>query len=681
MPISLSPSVDWTEQDLTLVAPAVATSGGAFAGTFRWGPVNQIMLLDSENNLVARTGRPLLDSTGIDFFVAANFLQYGNNLKVVRVVGDNAVNASTSALQLNVVLSADGVATEYVLTPTVTYVPDNVMVVVDGETVDPTTYTVETFHVDDVAETFDGDGNTTDFELAHTFVDEPTTVLVQVDGNDLVEGVDFTTSFNNSTKKLTIMLAVAAAIGVDNVSVNTDVADNKVKIIFDNAPALGDDNLSVHINTNRILNEVEFEADTDTMGSFIGKFPGAHVNGIEIVVATAANWMNISQAHKNIFMGMPVGDEMHVAVIDATGNITNSVGTLLERYDYVSTDENAKFSDGTTAYYKKSINNRSAYIWASGNIDDVASDGTCALAGGIDDNNVTDGQRMTGFDLFADAERVDVSFLLAGAATLPVILHLLSITDSRKDCVAFFSPLMTDVVNNPGDEVTDMTTFRALLPSTSYAFFDGNWKYQYDRYNDTYRWLPLNGDIAGLCARTDLTNDPWWSPAGYNRGQIKNTVRLAFNPTKPERDEMYKNGINPVISTQGQGTILLGDKTLLSRPSAFQHINVRRLFIVLEKTIATASKYILFEFNDQFTRAQFRNLVEPYLRDVQGRRGIVRFNVVCNETNNTAQVINENRFVADIFIDPNRSINNIQLNFIAVPSGFEFEEVEFTSNF
>ena len=228
------------------------------------------------------------------------------------------------------------------------------------------------------------------------------------------------------------------------------------------------------------------------------------------------------------------------------------------------------------------------------------------------------------------------------------------------------------------DLAEQTVNFRNNVPfniTSSYGVLDSGWKYQYDSYNDVYRWVPLNGDIAGLCARTDYTNDPWWSPGGLNRGQIKNVVKLSFNPSKAERDELYKNGINPVCSFPGQGTVLFGDKTLLAKPSAFDRINVRRLFIVLEKAIAIAAKYQLFEFNDSFTRAQFRSMVEPFLRDVQGRRGIIDFRVKCDDTNNTGEVIDRNEFIADIYIKPARSINFITLNFVAVRTGVSFDEV------
>jgi phage tail sheath protein FI len=274
------------------------------------------------------------------------------------------------------------------------------------------------------------------------------------------------------------------------------------------------------------------------------------------------------------------------------------------------------------------------------------------------------------------AEEVDVSLIMTGDAPQVVSEHVLdNIVGIRKDCVAFVSPDMADVVDNAGSEVSDIVSKIDLYNSTSFGIFDGNWKKQFDKYNNVYRWVPLNGDIAGLCARTDFDRDPWFSPAGFNRGQIKNVVKLAWNPTKAQRDDLYKNNINPVVTFKGEGTVLNGDKTMQRKPSAFDRINVRRLFIVLEKTITKAAKYSLFEFNDEFTRAQFVALVEPFLRDVKGRRGIYDFKVVCDTTNNTPEIIDRNEFRGDIYIKPARSINFIQLNFVAVRTGVAFSEI------
>jgi phage tail sheath protein FI len=301
---------------------------------------------------------------------------------------------------------------------------------------------------------------------------------------------------------------------------------------------------------------------------------------------------------------------------------------------------------------------------------------TVSLVGGVSDDVLTDSAAITGYSLFANTELVDVSLIpLGGASQATQIYVINNVAEARKDCMAFMSPALADVLNAVGIEANNIIAVRNALPSSSYAALDSGWKYQYDRYNDVYRWIPLNGDSAGLCARTDFTNDPWWSPAGFNRGQIKNVIKLAYSPNQTDRDRLYPIGVNPVVSFKGQGTILYGDKTMLSKPSSFDRINVRRLFIVLEKAIATASKYQLFEFNDPFTRAQFRSFVEPFLRDVKGRRGIADFLVVCDETNNTGEVIDGNRFKASIYIKAARSINFIELQFVSTPTGAQFSEV------
>jgi phage tail sheath protein FI len=286
------------------------------------------------------------------------------------------------------------------------------------------------------------------------------------------------------------------------------------------------------------------------------------------------------------------------------------------------------------------------------------------------------GQLESSYDLFVDPEETDISLVMTGAHSQTVAEHVLEdVVGVRRDCVAFISPDMMDVVDNAGSEVSDITQKINLFNSSSYGIFDGNWKKQFDKYNNTYRWVPLNADVAGLCARTDFDRDPWFSPAGFNRGQIKNVTKLAWNPNKAQRDDLYKANINPVVSFRGEGTVLYGDKTMQRKPSAFDRINVRRLFIVLEKTITRAAKYSLFEFNDEFTRAQFVALVEPYLRDVKGRRGIFDFKVVCDTTNNTPEVIDRNEFRGDIYIKPARAINFIQLNFVAVRTGVAFSEI------
>jgi phage tail sheath protein FI len=301
-----------------------------------------------------------------------------------------------------------------------------------------------------------------------------------------------------------------------------------------------------------------------------------------------------------------------------------------------------------------------------------------SLSGGKDDYASGDANILAGYTMFENSDVYDISLVPVGNVSATTAAAIVNVLENRKDCVVFISP------NDNGDPITSTgsTATTAIINyrnatalNTSYAVIDSGWKYQYDRYNDAYRWVPLNGDIAGLCARTDYNADPWFSPGGFNRGQIKNVVKLGFNPGQADRDALYPVGINPVVNFPGQGVILYGDKTMLTKPSAFDRINVRRLFIVLEKAIAVAAKYQMFEFNDSFTRSQFKNLVEPFLRDVQGRRGVTDFRVKCDETNNTGEVVDRNEFIADIFIKPNRSINYITLNFVAARSSVSFEEI------
>ena len=305
---------------------------------------------------------------------------------------------------------------------------------------------------------------------------------------------------------------------------------------------------------------------------------------------------------------------------------------------------------------------------------------------GTDDYAVTAGELQTAYDKFSDTESLDINLILGGPSSIVANTkegqdtHVTMITDlveKRKDCVGFVSPYRAATVNVSSNITQADNVIEAfdLCPSSSYMVYDSGYKYMYDKYNDVYRFVPLNGDTAGLCANADRVADPWFSPAGYNRGGVRGAIKLSFNPTQAERDRLYRARVNPVVNFPGQGVTLFGDKTALTRPSAFDRINVRRLFLVLEKAIATAAKFQLFEFNDEFTRAQFRNLVEPFLRDVQGRRGIFDFKVVADGTNNTGEVIDRNEFIGDIFIKPNRSINFITLNFVAVRTGVSFTEV------
>ena len=457
---------------------------------------------------------------------------------------------------------------------------------------------------------------------------------------------------------------------------------------------------------NEDVYNASYASGEASVGPFAAKFPGALGNGLIVTLCDAGGWEDWSVNGLDLtgqFDGPPTtsayvdaqngtDDEMHIAVIDANGQFSGVRNTVLEKFPFVSKASDAKNSDGSSNYYKNVLNAQSKYVWWMDHPSGGSNWGTRAeaqefdilgaaigdfLGGGVDAAPAA-GDIQTGYDLFANKELVDVSLLLTGNHAVAVAQHVIdNVVLDRLDCVVFLSPPLAAVQNNAGDEATDVVAYRnsTLDRSTSYAVMDSGWKVQYDKYNDSYINIPLNADTAGLCARTDQTNDPWWSPAGFNRGAIKNCVKLLYSPNQTDRDTLYKNGINPVVSFPGQGVVLYGDKTLLAKPSAFDRINVRRLFIVLEKAIATAAKFQLFEFNDVFTRAQFKSLVEPFLRDVRGRRGIYDFRVVCDETNNTGEVIDRNEFVADIYIKPAKSINFIYLNFIATRTSVSFEEV------
>jgi len=626
MPFQVSPGVNVSEIDLTTVVPAVSTTEGGFAGQFQWGPADQRILVDSEDRLLNIFQKPN-NATADDFFTAANFLSYGNALYVVRVVKDDARNAAETTAAL----------------------------IKNSDSTIPTT---DNFYAKYAGVL----GNSLKVSVCPdaTAWREVTTLDYNVVRNS--ETVTFTGL--SALTDVTDVLSVG-----DILELGTDKQRHKIKSIG----ALDGSTVPVTLET---------------------KFNGA--NGSHLNVAR--NWEfsgQFDEAPTTTTNGTALGasgDEIHIAVVDEDGLLTGTKGTVLETYASVSLGSDAKTEQGAGNFFVNVINQQSAYIAASSKAllgSGSALSGTTystggnvinkSLTGGLDGTAVDSASKILGYDLFAQAEDVDISFLLGGNADLTLATHLITnIAESRKDCVAVVSPERADVVNNnsyAGKERDDVIAYRDTLPSSSYAVMDSGWKYQYDKYNDVYRYVPLNADTAGLMVQTDLTRDPWFSPAGYNRGNVKNAIKLAYNPGKGDRDQLYKKNINPVVTFPGQGTVLFGDKTLLAKPSAFDRINVRRLFIVLEKAISTAAKFTLFEFNDEFTRSQFNNLVVPFLRDVQGRRGITDFQVVCDSTNNTGEVIDRNEFIGDIYIKPARSINFIQLNFVAVRSGVEFSEV------
>ena len=627
MAFQLSPGVNVSEIDLTTVVPAVGTTQGAFSGAFQWGPIEKRILVDSEVKLVERFGKPDAN-TATSFFTAANFLAYGNNLRIVRAANTTS-NCSTS--------SGTGIYIKH------------------EEDYEENYFNGEAAVGDWAARYVGGLGDSLRISIcpsANAFSGNLTS-LASITAN--------ATSSGNTVLQLSTSAATWIA---NNDYISVDAGSTYIRV--------------AQVSTTTLTLATALTASVSAGQPVLHKWQ--YADNFDAAPGTSTYVADKGGSK----------DEMHIIIIDEDGKFSGTANTVLEKYAFVSKASDARSDNGSSIYYPRVIFNKSKYVYWMDHTSGGTNWGTAALGTTYTNLNAgvgaslsggltvtpTDADTIRGYGYFADSEIVDVSLVLGGVASQTVATYLIgNIAEARKDCLVFLSPRRDDVVDAPGNERANITTFRNLLTSSSYSVLDSAWKYQYDKYNDVYRYVPMNGDTAGLCVRTDTERDPWFSPAGFNRGQIKNVIRLSFNPTKAERDELYKIGINPVVTFPGEGTILFGDKTLLAKPSAFDRINVRRLFIVLEKAIAKAAKFSLFEFNDEFTRAQFVALVEPFLRDVQGRRGIYDFRVVCDETNNTGEVIDRNEFIGDIYIKPARSINFIQLNFVAVRTGVAFDEV------
>ncbi len=638
MAFQVSPGVLVQEKDLTRIIPAVSTSIGAFAGEFRKGPLDQITSISSEQELVSVFGKP--DNNNFEaFFSAANFLQYSNALRVVRVQNTGLANAAVSGSAVAIKNTQD--------------YQDN--------------YNAGQASVGEwAARTAGVWGNGLKVSVCHSATGFQEDAKTTIDDTSMAVGHTTVTLTSGTGFAVGDIVEFSASAG------GTDYDGRKYKI------------------TGISTNDITF-VRADTLQG-----------GLHQVPANGANVRRFWEFYEFV-SGAPgtspyaasksgVNDEMHVVVIDEDGNITGKTGEVIEVYDKVSKASDAKSPQGDSNYVRDVIYNKSNYIYwmdhhASGSNHGSAAAGitftavdtpkTDSLVNGANGSTATAGEIKTAYELFEDAETVDVGLIIGGSCNATHVDDLISIAEKRMDAIAFVSPERSDVagITSSITQTQNVIGFMNGIRSSSYVMLDSGYKYMYDRYNDVYRYVPLNGDIAGLAARTDLIADSWFSPAGLNRGVIRGAVKLAYNPSKSQRDELYKARINPVVTFPGQGTVLFGDKTGLSAPSAFDRINVRRLFIVLEKAISTASKFQLFEFNDEFTRANFRNIVEPFLREVQGRRGITDFLVVCDETNNTGEVIDRNEFIAEIFIKPARSINFITLQFIATRTGVSFEEV------
>ena len=643
MAFQVSPGVLVQEKDLSRIIPAVSTSIGAFAGQFAKGPVDEIVAISSEQELVDTFGKP--DSNNFEhFFSAANFLAYSNALRVVRATQTSMTNANSAGSSV-LVKNIDDYENNYE----------------SGQGV------VGTF----AARTAGAWGN-----------------------NLLVATCPSATAYEQVSSSLVASTSTTNVVGDTSVAVDDNASFNVGDIIqfsttadtsdFDD----GDFYRITSLSAGETINFVQHPRGSGGLKRTVLdnariKRRWRYYDSVDGAPGTSAYASARSGS----------GDEIHVVVVDEDGGITGTPGEVIESFSNLSKASDAKSPQGDTNYYPTVIKNKSQFIyWMDHNTSGTnwgnAATGTTftavntptleSLSAGADGSAVTDGQLKTAYEKFQDAETVDVGLIIAGpSGSTTHVDNLITIAENRKDAVVFCSPQRADVVNvtNSNTQTTNVIDFFDNIRSSSYVVFDSGYKYCYDRYSDVYRFVPLNGDTAGLAARTDLIADSWYSPAGFNRGIVRGAVKLAYNPTKAQRDQLYPARVNPVATFPGQGTILFGDKTGLSSPSAFDRINVRRLFIVLEKAIATASKFQLFEFNDEFTRANFRNIVEPFLREVQGRRGITDFLVVCDETNNTGEVIDRNEFIAEIFVKPARSINFITLSFVATRTGVAFEEV------
>ena len=694
MAFQVSPGVVVKERDLTTIVPAVSTTVAAFAGHFEWGPVDERITVDSENELVSLFGEPK-ESNYEEWFTAGNFLGYGNNLKTVRVVdNDNAKNAATTTGTL--VKNYDHYAS---VTPT-------------GGDKWIARYAGNKGNSLKVVWHDGGNGLTYDYDIqaaGHSFGHNSG----DADGNAVgTTGITLAQGWGGSGGDgRTLAIADATWIGQAVGATSTTL----LQVVTSSGT----------IGTGTIASADASDGTLLTLTGATATITGFTAS-LAVSEADYKNWKYADQFQFNMphttqwledLTGSTTAyDGVNVAVIDEDGEFTGTKGTVVETFSAMSKASNAKKFNGDSNYYKDVIKETSRYIFggegptlAAGsqntNVTGGSAWGTEATVSGITfavlnaagstvgyaDSFVGgtgewSGTLSTGgtqgWGLFEDAETVDISLLLGGPASPTLAGSLVDLCDTRKDCVVFLSPEKTDVLssNTPVIESTAETNvldFRntQLNKSSSYAFLDSGWKYMYDRYSDVYRWVPLNGDIAGLAVRSDEQTETWFSPAGFNRGQIRGVVKLSWNPRKAHRDNLYKDQVNPCVSFPGEGTVLWGDKTLQAKPSAFDRLNVRRLFIVLEKAISTASKYQLFEQNDEFTRSHFKNMVEPFLRDVRARRGIIDFKVVCDETNNTGSVIDRNEFVADIYVKPTRSINFITLNFVATKTGVDFTEV------
>jgi hypothetical protein len=637
MAFSVSPSVIVREVDASASVPAIATPPAAHAGVFRWGPVGEAVLISSENELVDRFGTPN-DDNYETFFVAADYLSYANALYVARVDNGALTASATDTSDANNVVHGAF---------------DAIYPGALGNSVEVAYARGDKFEVEVISEA----------EIPAT----------RITGNSEQQETPHAINFNQANVQFEVLPA------------NQLVGDNEISV----GDVLEIGNQSIGYQELVVTSVTEEQRDTNGDVTANTALTTAYHYDIVfesnyLLAESSLNKLSITRkwAYAKNFVKKPADANYHIAVIDEDGAISGEAGTILELYSDVSISSTAKLPNGKTNYYKEVIDQESSWVKVANttHFEAVTSVSSYeSLVGGTDgrsESAATLADLAGGYDLFKNANEIDVSFVLGGKSDDAgnVGTYIVSnIAEYRRDCIAFISPAKSDVVDESKSEakLANIIAFKNSIPSSSYAVFDSGYKYRYDRYNDVYRYTPLNGDIAGCASRVE----PFESPAGFRKGVIKNVVKLAFNPNKPQRDQLYSAEVNPVMSQAGRGVVLFGDKTGLGANSAFDSINVRRLFIAVEKAIANASESFLFELNDEFTQAQFKGIVEPFLRDIQGKRGIVDFRVVSDSTVNTPSVIDQGKFRANIFIKPARSINVIELTFVATRSGVEFEEI------
>ena len=726
MPFTISPGVVTKEIDLTTVVPEISMTEGAIAGPFRWGPSYFSTTVSNETELTSRFGKPDA-ATYKTFFTAASYLAYSGNLKVVRTPNTtDAKNATMDAS--NTVYIANDETYENTYDPNMggTQNDDYGPFVAKYAGDLGNSLRVSMCGATKANTNSDGTLNSnTDVGLTGTMTWTQSSGALGGSGTAYTTELSVGDVITLGSQKLVISAIASATAATarsahgSNITSGAAVRHKRSGFSEPAAQMIGtvaaSANGTVVTGTSTFFDLQVNVGDTiKLVGTAEERKVSAIASNVSLTVsepfvaAATANTWSRDWEYAGSFDSEPVTsshcarnsgaqDEVHVVVVDEDGEFSGANNTVLETYTG-SVAGGAKGEDGQSIYYKDLVNRKSAYVrWmdhsAVGDADSAlgtlgwggAATGTFngkgiivsgSMTGGAAGSASTDANIQTGLDKFKNAEEIDVTLLMTGAASAATQIHAINnIAEYRKDCVAFVSPLQAHVVDNAGNETTDVVAHRNSMPSSSYAVMDSGWKYMYDKYNDVYRYVPLNGDIAGCCAHTDEARDPFWSPAGLDRGNIRNAIKLPFNPNKTQRDDLYKNGVNPVTAMPGSGILLFGDKTLLAKPGAFDRINVRRLFILLEKSIANMAQSFLFEFNDAFSRSRFTATVEPFLRDIQGRGGVQDFAVVCDDSNNTPEVVDRNEFRGDIYVKPSRSINFIQLQFVAVRSGVEFSEV------